>query len=366
LVDLASVDDVGLAPAPPTLPAERPVQPAAPSTAPAQDTAVSGAALARNHGELPGHRAPRPDTGTEEGKKHPPAMRPDRSTLHERLSDGAAVDQLAHSATASSATTPQALRREPLPGEGDSVATHHPLGAPPSAWLAVPAADEPGSAPMHDRRGPPRSEESAGEPTAVQDRLRPAGEGPLDAERGPRTFDVDHGGPARDVESRRAASTDVRPGRLDLMLASAPGPGLAGRGAGTSPGESASPSLGTAEARQGGRSAGGLSEGDAARERQYLRYHQEIARRVAQALVFPRRLALHLEQGETIVRFAVLPSGHLAGPVELQKSSGFEEFDQAARRAVEMGAPFPPLPPALRAQALPVSLRVPFENPMVR
>ena len=66
------------------------------------------------------------------------------------------------------------------------------------------------------------------------------------------------------------------------------------------------------------------------------------------------------------MRFSVLPSGRLAGAVELQKSSGFEEFDVAARRAVEKGAPFPPLPVALRAQPLAVSLRVPFENPMVR
>jgi TonB family protein len=48
------------------------------------------------------------------------------------------------------------------------------------------------------------------------------------------------------------------------------------------------------------------------------------------------------------------------------KSSGFDEFDLEAARAVERAAPFPPLPPALAAHALPVSMRVAFENPLVR
>ena len=101
-------------------------------------------------------------------------------------------------------------------------------------------------------------------------------------------------------------------------------------------------------------------------DRRYDLYIREITRRVNSLRQFPKRLALRLEQGETVVRFVVDVDGRLRSGVQVMKSSGFDEFDLEAARAVERAAPFPPLPPALAAHALPVSMRVAFENPLVR
>ena len=56
---------------------------------------------------------------------------------------------------------------------------------------------------------------------------------------------------------------------------------------------------------------------------------------------FPKALALRLEQGETIVEFVVGVDGRLGDGPRVVKSSGFEEFDSAALRAVRRAAPFP-------------------------
>jgi protein TonB len=96
-------------------------------------------------------------------------------------------------------------------------------------------------------------------------------------------------------------------------------------------------------------------------ERQYLRYQAEIRRRVASALRFPKRLALLLEQGETVVHFVVRPDGRLAGAVRIVKSAGFDEFDAEAVGAVTRAAPFPPM-----SRTLTVSMPIAFDNPLVR
>ena len=93
---------------------------------------------------------------------------------------------------------------------------------------------------------------------------------------------------------------------------------------------------------------------------------QEISQRVNRIREFPKRLALRLEQGETIVEFVVRTDGQLGDGPRVVKSSGFEEFDSAAMRAVLRAAPFPPMPGGPSARPLPVSLRVAFENPLVR
>jgi TonB family protein len=102
------------------------------------------------------------------------------------------------------------------------------------------------------------------------------------------------------------------------------------------------------------------------RERITDQYWREIHRRVHSLCVFPKRLALRLEQGETVVGFVVDADGHLQGGVRVSKSSGFEEFDAEAMRAVERAAPFPPLPRALALHEMPVKIRIAFDNPVIR
>jgi protein TonB len=93
---------------------------------------------------------------------------------------------------------------------------------------------------------------------------------------------------------------------------------------------------------------------------------REIRARVNDALIWPRALAIRLEQGETIVRFVVLPDGTLSDNLHVVKSSGFREFDQAAVAAIRKASPFPPMRHASRAQPLPVTMPVMFSNPVIR
>jgi periplasmic protein TonB len=83
-------------------------------------------------------------------------------------------------------------------------------------------------------------------------------------------------------------------------------------------------------------------------------------------LVYPRQLAVRLEQGETILHFVVQPDGKLGDAVQVVKSSGFVEFDQAALDAVRKALPFRPMPDAAHARSLPVRLPVTFSNPVIR
>ncbi len=101
-------------------------------------------------------------------------------------------------------------------------------------------------------------------------------------------------------------------------------------------------------------------------DRRYQRYFQEIQRRVQGIRDFPRSLAVRLLEGETIVTFVVDVNGRLGDGPRVVKSSGFEEFDAAAVRAVRRAAPFPPMPDPATARPRLLSLRVTFDNPVVR
>ena len=77
------------------------------------------------------------------------------------------------------------------------------------------------------------------------------------------------------------------------------------------------------------------------RARRYQRYKLEIRQRVNGVLEFPKPLALRMEQGVTVVYFVVGAEGRLSEGPRVVKSSGFDEFDSAAVRAVRRAAPFP-------------------------
>ena len=142
------------------------------------------------------------------------------------------------------------------------------------------------------------------------------------------------------------------------------GPGGVGGGgtAGTGGGE-----------REGGRADthgpgagrhGALDTGDP----RYVRWYLTQRRRVQRALTFPRERALAMDQGLTVVSLRVNRDGTLAGPPRRKRSSGFDDFDAAALRAIRAAAPFEPLPDALAPgrEVLQLDMTVDFQNPMFR
>jgi TonB family protein len=312
--------------------------------------------------------APAPDQG-ESGARLPGlAMRHDRSTLESRVADSEDEAQLSRLHTSRRSASPQAVRRERRIGVGDSVRTSEatrarsaaevqpPVGAPDVAGKAVGAKPPTLAFPVVLARASDHPEADRGQ-------------GPLDAERGARSFDVEaRGRVAVDDQTRRAASTSSHPGITDFSQSGVAGDvdSRQGRGPGEAPGAVARPSNGTAPTAYGARSPEELAAEAAQREREriYDRYRQEIQRRVQNVLVFPKVLALRLEQGETVVTFVVRPDGALGEGPRIVKSSGFQEFDAEAVRAVQRAAPFPRRPEG--GSGLSLSMPVTFENPLVR
>jgi TonB family protein len=315
--------------------------------------------------------APAPDSGHAGGAPPDHAFRLDRSTLHARLSDGAAEAQPARLRISRRRASPQAIRREPVVGEGDSVRNVAQTRAPLSPAVAGDAAlgGEPAGATALSAPAAP----SQAPPLAVPPEPRPVaahGVGPLDAEAGRRSFDVQQPGRAADDRTQRAASAELHPGLTDFSRPAAPRT-LAfagGNGPSQTPGAVARPASGTAPAELGAVAPRTLDVDvdERTSDRRYQRYFQEILRRVNAIDDFPKALALRLEQGETIVEFAVGTDGRLIDGPRVLKGAGFQEFDAAALRKVRRAAPFPPLPNPGATRALRMSLRVTFDNPVVR
>jgi TonB family protein len=297
-------------------------------------------------------REPAPDEGTGTGKRGLPAFRLDRSTSHQRLSNGARLYQPEHERMARTASSTQAERREPTVGISELSRTQKPRS---TEGLALPRRQAGEDASTLAETGDGARQKTSGTGEIL-------GQGPLDAEQGERRFDVDRKGPAQDSRWAKSLSGELHPSRMDLSATSSPGPpdGIPGRGPGQDPGAIPKSSRGIAPSIHGNHGlamAGG--EGDAAVTR--ARHELEIGRRIHRFLRFPQHLALMLEQGETIVTFVVAADGRIDGRVVVVKSAGFAEFDDEAVSAVQRAAPF--APPGC---ALAFSVRIPFQNPVVR
>ncbi len=343
----ASMADPSLAP---ITPAFAPLVKTLPFADAAQFAPEAGQGRAGVQGET---RAPATDVGDDQARIRTAAWRRDRSTLRARVTDGSKDYQPSHERTGRKVSSPQALRREPVLGIGDSSHVRHVGGAATPPTAALPAAQ--GEAESIPDVNPSRLPASG--------RASTSGQGPLDADRGRKSFDVDGEGVAQDDRSLRAASNERNPGLVDF---SAPGVGPtrgAGRGQGAAPASPSQVHRGEAPVRVGVTqpAQGGASVASSALEREYLRFELEIRGQIRRVLTFPPRLALALQQGETIVRFTVRPDGHLGGGVRVVKSAGFEEFDAEAVSAVQRAAPFP-----ATSRQLTVSMRIPFENPVIR
>jgi TonB family protein len=335
-----------------------------------RDNAVAKT-VAPREGDVHERAAPAPDHGDDGGRLPGLATRRDRSTLQSRVADADTDAQTARLRTSTRSSSPQAVRRERETGAGDSVRTREATRAP-SAAAPTPPTGTPAA--MPDLAGPAagaddpaaRAEAALVERTSARPE-RETSAGPLDAETGARMFDVEARGRVADDRTIRGVSNAAHPSITDFSHAgvTAPFDARDGRGPGAAPGAVAQPASGAAPAAYGARSPQELAAeaAERTRARVYDRYRQEIQRRVQNVLVFPKVLAIRLEQGEAVVTFIVRPDGALGDGPRIVKSSGFEEFDAEAVRAVLRAAPFP------RRQentGLSLSMPVTFENPLVR
>jgi protein TonB len=361
----------GTPPAPPLPAIDEAVMPRLSDASEADRDNAVAKTVAPRAGEVRERAAPAPDQGDEGGRLPGAVSRRDRSTLQSRVADADADPQPARLRTSTRSSSPQAVRRERETGVGDSVRTREATRAP-SATEPTPAPGAPAA--MPDVAGPAAGADepaARAEPAVVAHAsARPepqTGAGPLDAEKGARQFDVETPGRAADDETRRAASNAAHPSITDFSHAgvTAPADARQGRGPGEAPGAVARPTNGVAPAAYGARDPRELAAeaAERARARVYDRYRQEIQRRVQNVLVFPKVLALRLEQGEAVVTFIVRPDGALGDGPRIVKSSGFEEFDAEAVKAVLRAAPFPRRP---EGTGMSLSMPVTFENPLVR
>src|SRR5262245_11635072 len=130
-------------------------------------------------------QAPAPDRGDAGGRPPEHAFRLDGSTLRSRLTDHAATAQPPDTRTAGRLASPQAIRREPVVGIGDSVHSQTPRRVPaPTPTSAVAVAGPTGGQTGLPAEAPAASEAPLPLPSAelaalaVPDQAR----GPLDAE----------------------------------------------------------------------------------------------------------------------------------------------------------------------------------------
>jgi TonB family protein len=313
---------------------------------------------------------PAPDRGSGGGHTPSAAWRRDQTALQARVTDGATVAQPSRQRTADHASSPQAIRRERVVGIGDATRTRTPARLPAAAQYAAPDQGT-------EEKGAGTTEGTQAGAAAAVDVPRVAdavvadrGQGPLDAEQGKRTFDDEQRGPAADDRALRLASSERQPGIADFShpAATAKIDTNSGQGPGLDLGAVARPSAGTAPSETGAAAFDqrGPVVSERTRDRRYDHYIQEIVGRVNRERTFPKALALRLEQGETIVFFTLRADGKISDGVRVVKSSGFDEFDSEAVRAVLRAAPFPPMPDPANARPIPMSMRVGFDNPVVR
>jgi len=99
----------------------------------------------------------------------------------------------------------------------------------------------------------------------------------------------------------------------------------------------------------------------------YVRWFVQQKARVEAGLVFPLARAIAKDQGTSLYRVIVSRSGAMMGAPHLLRSSGYADFDAAARAAIRKAAPFPPLPSELMQDREELTLLIPisFANPMV-
>ncbi len=79
------------------------------------------------------------------------------------------------------------------------------------------------------------------------------------------------------------------------------------------------------------------------KEFMYLGYMRQLKERIEGIWQYPTDAASHGVQGDLYIKFTILKNGRLGG-IELVRTSGREDLDNAAMRALKDAAPFWPLP----------------------
>lgn len=96
----------------------------------------------------------------------------------------------------------------------------------------------------------------------------------------------------------------------------------------------------------------------------YVTYFSAIYKKVQPLWHFPEELEARLEQGEVLVQFTILESGHIRA-LKIKRSSGYPSFDQIALAAVRKASPFQTIPTNLGTE-LNVICPFEFNNPLIR
>ena len=192
----------------------------------------------------------------------------------------------------------------------------------------------------------------------------------LQVETGAPASEAERVGALRDPVDSASASNARTTGPLELSHPSAGGRaqegGVAGARRGSGP-LADSPHAGDGTAA----SSAALAIG---RGRESLRaartdpYFRRFFERLDREIVFPRELALALEQGEVVVTFSLAVDTGAIGQLQVVKSSGFREFDAELRRALGAIGPLGPVPRALRGRGdrLVVTAPYAFKSPLIR
>jgi len=174
------------------------------------------------------------------------------------------------------------------------------------------------------------------------------------------------GRPRDDIDSDQEVARTLRSLVHASTAAGAIGEGTGGTTGGGDPG---------AEGRSGaGTSARPIGPGDAewwdldTSDSRLVPYFRRIHKKLDPlwAHAFPLRAALDFRQGTVIFAVTIVASGDVSVAWPPLRPSGVPEFDRNCYEAIQRGAPFDPIPPALGVRELHVRMPFDAQNPMVK
>jgi len=325
--------------------------------------------------DLPGVRAAGQGGGAAAGADSYTGRR-DRDTLRVQFWTDPSRYLVPHMRTADTAraSSPELLARRTESGYGDRVPQRRATEGAARAVAGTPGATGKGGvADDSDRMwrdADPRFDGGRAPllPQQMSGATRPGRR--LMVETGAPASEAERVGALRDPVDSASASNARTTGPLELSHPSAGGRaqegGVAGAQAGAGP-LADSPHRGDGTAASTAQLATGRGRESlrAARTDPYFRRFYE---RLDREIVFPRELALALEQGDLVVTFNLSVDSGAISHLQVVKSSGFTEFDAELRRALVAIGPLGPVPRGLRGRGANLVVTAPyaFKSPLIR